>query len=269
MSPEWTLAGRRVLVTGGSGFLGSHVVIELLKRSAESVLNVDVLSYAADQGRLRAAESDSRYAFRQADVADHAAMRALFAKFRPDIVLHLAAETAVTRSEIDPNLFYRSNFEGTRSVMDAAAAAGCGRFVYVSTDKVYGSVESGVSYEGDRRPGTSLGLNDYTESKVAADDLVVTEATLPWNVLRPANVFGPWQYPEKSFARWTVKALMREPVPVWGDGGYIRQWLYRDDFTNALMLVLARGSLHRLQRRSSPRPRDDQRRGRPLHRSIR
>ncbi|MEW1735596.1 NAD-dependent epimerase/dehydratase family protein [Nocardia beijingensis] len=241
---ELELAGRRVLVTGGSGFIGSHIIRALLDGGVAGVLNLDSHTYAADESRLGAAVEDPRYRLVRVDVADHRAVHPMVIDYRPYIVIHCAGESEVTRSEFDSNLFHHTNVEGTRTMLRAAESAGAARFVQLSTDKVYGSVENGVSFEGDRTPGIPLGLNEYTESKAVADDLVATyQGDLEWQVLRPANVFGPWQFPEKSFPRWTVRALRRETIPVWGDGGYIRQWLYIDDLVQAVLLLIRRGAL--------------------------
>ena len=228
-------AVERVLVTGGAGFLGSHAVRRLLEDGAE-VLDLDVLTYAGSAARLADLEGHSGHRLLRADVADRDAVRDAVRAFHPDAVLHLAAESHVTRSESDPDRFWRTNVEGTRVLLEEAGDAGVPRFVHVSTDEVYGPIPEGAFREEDKRPGEGAATSPYARSKAVADDLARERGAI---VVRPTNCFGPWQHPEKAFPRWVTRALDGRPVPVWGDGGYVRQWLAADDLADALALVLA------------------------------
>jgi len=227
-----------VLVTGGAGFLGSHFVHLALDEGAAQVVNVDKLTYAGDLRRLEGLGDDPRYHFVQADIADADAVDQVLDRFRPQLVVHYAAETHVTRSETDPDLFFRTNLEGTRVVLEAAAGGGVERLVHVSTDEVYGSILHGAYTEEGKGPGEGAATSPYARSKALADDLALSFAgDLPVVVVRPTNAFGPYQFPEKAFARWATRALSGDPLPVWGDGLYIRQWLYAGDFARAVSLA--------------------------------
>lgn len=230
----------RTLVTGGSGFLGSHFVRRWLAAAEGEVLNLDLLTYAASEERLADVAGDPRYRFVRADVADREAVVGAFAAFRPDAVVHFAAESHVTRSESDPDRFYRTNVEGLRVTLEAARAAGVGRFVHISTDEVYGPILEGAFVEEDKRPGDGQATSAYAKSKALSDDLAAGfDGGLQVVVLRPTNCFGPWQHPEKALPRWITRALTGRPMLVWGDGLYVRQWLYAEDLAEAVRLVLA------------------------------
>ncbi|MGH2771986.1 MAG: dTDP-glucose 4,6-dehydratase [Actinomycetota bacterium] len=230
------------MVTGGAGFLGSHFVKAALARGASKVLNVDVLNYAGDHRRLNGLADDTRYRFIRADVAAPDAMKAIVSEHRPDVIVHYAAETHVTRSENAAERFFRTNLEGTRSLLDAAVAAGTGRFIHVSTDEIYGPILEGAFKESDKPSGVGSSTSPYAQSKALADDLAVSYSDrIETVVARPTNAFGPWQYPEKAFPRWITRALRGEQLLVWGDGLYVRQWLFAEDFAAAIALLADRG----------------------------
>lgn len=232
----------KLIVTGGAGFLGSHFVRLALGQGA-AVTNVDCLTYAGDLRRLHNVAGRPGYDFVQQDIAELQPIRRLVAERRPDAIVHYAAESHVTRSESDPDRFYRTNVEGTRSLLDAAVAAGVRRFVHVSTDEVYGSILEGAFKESDKPEGTGNAASPYSKSKALADDLARSySGRMEVVVVRPTNAFGPWQYPEKVLPRWIARGLRSEPLLVWGDGLYIRQWLYAEDFARAVALVLAEGA---------------------------
>ncbi|HVL51975.1 MAG TPA: NAD-dependent epimerase/dehydratase family protein [Actinomycetota bacterium] len=231
-----------LLITGGAGFLGSHFIRHVLGQGAGSVTNVDCLTYAGDPRRLSDVADGGKYELVQLDIADADPIRRLVNERRPDAIVHYAAESHVTRSESDPDRFYRTNLEGTRVLLDAAVAAGVRRFVHVSTDEVYGSILEGSFTESDKPEGTGSAASPYSKSKALADDLARSYSDrLEVIVVRPTNAFGPWQYPEKVFPRWVTRGLRSQPMLVWGDGLYIRQWLYAEDFARAVALVLDRG----------------------------
>lgn len=223
-----------MVVTGGSGFIGSAFIrTQLLGRA---VTNVDVGSYAADDRRLEACAVDTI----RMDVTDEALFD-LMSELSPETVFHFAAETHVTRSEEDPDLFYRANVEGTRNVLDAAARAGAKLVVHVSTDEVYGPALGRPFTEEDKAPAEGAATSAYAKSKAIADDLATSCRRLPVITVRPTNCFGPWQHPEKAIPRWTTRALRGEPLPVWGDGLYVRDWMFVDDACDAIMIIAKRG----------------------------
>lgn len=231
-----------IIVTGGAGFLGSHFVRQMLGTDTCRVTNVDCLTYAGDLRRLADVSDRDDYRFEKLDIADEEPIKALMAGVRPDAVVHYAAESHVTRSENDPDRFYRTNVEGTRVLLDAAVAAGVKRFVHVSTDEVYGSILEGSFKESDKPDGVGIAASPYSKSKALADDLARSYSDrLEVVVVRPTNAFGPWQYPEKVFPRWVTRGLRSQPMLVWGDGLYIRQWLFAEDFARAVALVLEKG----------------------------
>jgi dTDP-glucose 4,6-dehydratase len=228
---------RRVLVTGGAGFLGSHFVRAWLREGLGEVTNVDLLTYAGSEGRLADVQEDPRYRFVRADVAEPDAVRLALAEARPDVVVHFAAESHVTRSERDAERFHRTNVDGTRVLLEAAARQGLLRFIHISTDEVYGPIPEGAFREEDKDAGDRQATSPYAKSKALADDVARSFRGIEVTVLRPTNCFGPWQFPEKAFARWVTRALRGEPIPVWGDGLYVRQWLAAEDLAAAVLLV--------------------------------
>ncbi|MEA2533099.1 MAG: dTDP-glucose 4,6-dehydratase [Actinomycetota bacterium] len=234
--------GKTVLVTGGAGFLGSHFVRRALAGGAALVVNFDKLSYAGDVRRLDDVSGDPRYRFVQGDVASEPEVAAAVDAHRPQVVVHYAAETHVTRSESAPELFHRTNVEGTRILLEACAAGGVERFVHISTDEVYGPIRQGAFAEEDKPEGEGSATSPYARSKALADDLARGFAgRLPVVVVRPTNAFGSHQFPEKAFPRWIVRALRGQPLPVWGDGMYVRQWLNAVDFAEAVALAAEAG----------------------------
>ena len=233
------------LVTGGCGFLGSHFVRSLVA-AGSPVLNMDLLTYAGSTARLSDLEAKPGYRFLRADVADVDAVRRALADLRPHAVVHFAAESHVTRSERDPERFHRTNVEGTRVLLEEAERAGAGRFVHISTDEVYGPITEGAFREEDKRPGDAQATSPYARSKALADDLALGhQGELEVVVVRPTNAFGPWQFPEKALPRWITRGLRGRPLLVWGDGLYVRQWLFAEDLAGAVRLVLQAGSPER------------------------
>ena len=237
----------RVLVTGGAGFLGSHFVRRWLRSNRGPVLNVDALTYAGNEARLADVEGGTGYTFAHADVCDRSEIQRMITEFRPDVVVHFAAESHVTRSEADERSFWRTNVEGTRTMLEAAAGGGVTRFVHISTDEVYGPIRHGSFTEDQKEPGEGRATSPYARSKAVADDVARSfDEGLEVVVLRPTNCFGPWQFPEKAVARWATRALSGRPIPVWGDGLYVRQWLHAEDLARAIELVLDAPSADRV-----------------------
>ena len=238
----------KVLVTGGAGFIGSAVCRLFVGELGATVLNVDKLTYAANLGSLRPIEANSRYMFRRADICDRQAMLAVMREFEPDAVLHLAAESHVDRSIDGPADFIRTNIEGTWVLLDAALAhwrrlppkrAARFRFHHVSTDEVFGSLgRTGKFTETTRYQPNS----PYSASKAASDHLVRAwreTFELPTVISNCSNNYGPYHFPEKLIPLAILKALNGEPIPVYGTGENVRDWLYVEDHARALYSVLS------------------------------
>jgi dTDP-glucose 4,6-dehydratase len=240
----------KILVTGGAGFIGSNLVRLLVSTHGHTVLNVDALTYAGNAQSLADLAADSRYHFAQADICDAAAMSGLFNEFAPDWVMHLAAESHVDRSIDGPGAFIQTNVVGTFTLLQAARAhyetlTGSARdnfrFLHVSTDEVYGSLgKTGLFTESTPYDPHS----PYSASKAASDHLARSWADtykLPVLVTNCSNNYGPYQFPEKLIPVVILKALSCAPIPVYGKGDNIRDWLYVGDHADALHTVIAKG----------------------------
>lgn len=200
---------------------------------------LDLRTYASDEARLE--DVRDRYELCVHDVADAGIVRE-FRRADPDIVLHFAAETHVTRSEHDPDLFFRTNLEGTRQVLAAAARSGVRLVIHISTDEVYGPCLGPPFKEAEKQAGEGLASSAYARSKALADDLAVSMYEMvPTIVVRPTNCFGPWQHPEKAIPRWITRGLRNERLPVWGDGQQERDWMYVADLCSAIDVVTSKG----------------------------
>jgi dTDP-glucose 4,6-dehydratase len=235
---------RRWLVTGGCGFIGSHFVRQALRQdSGLALCNVDALTYAGRRDNVADCAADPRYQFVQANVADPAAVEAAFAGFRPEVVVHLAAESHVDRSIAAAEVFARTNVVGTQVLLDAARRHGVRRFVQVSTDEVYGS----QGPRGRVNEDAPLGPNSpYAASKAAADLLVraaIQTHGFPAVIVRPSNSYGPRQFPEKLIPLAIRRALAGQPIPLYGDGRQVRDWLYVDDGCAGLLAAAEHGTL--------------------------
>ncbi|HJT64045.1 MAG TPA: dTDP-glucose 4,6-dehydratase [Candidatus Limnocylindria bacterium] len=230
---------RRLLVTGGAGFIGSHFVRRVLARHPDVEVTVlDKLTYAGNLANLADVEADPRYHFVRGDIADPRAVDPLARD--ADAIVNLAAESHVDRSIDEPDEFIQTDIHGTFVLLEAARRHGCHRFLQVSTDEVYGSVLVGVAGEGDpMRPSSP-----YAASKAGGDLLLgAYQATydLPAMITRSTNNFGPNQYTEKVIPLFVTNALDGLPLPVYGDGLQIREWLYVTDHCDALETILAEG----------------------------
>lgn len=243
----------KILVTGGCGFIGSAVVRRLIRDGTDSVVNVDCLTYAANAANVAEVADDPRYAFEQVDIRDGDALRRVFARHRPDAVMHLAAESHVDRSIDGPAVFLETNITGTYQLLEAASAYVAGldsdgrrrfRFHHVSTDEVFGSLSldapgfSPVSRYDPRSP--------YAASKAAADHIVRAWSHtygLPVVISNCSNNYGPYQFPEKLIPLVTLRALAGQPLPVYGKGDNVRDWLHVEDHAEALVAILQRGRI--------------------------
>jgi dTDP-glucose 4,6-dehydratase len=245
-----------ILVTGGAGFIGSNFVLEWFKDAAvagEAVVNLDALTYAGNLENLASLEGESRYHFVKGDITDADLVRGLIAKHRPRAIVHFAAESHVDRSIHGPGAFIKTNIEGTFVLLEAARAFWQGladadkaafRFHHVSTDEVYGSLKPDDPAFAETNPYEPN--SPYSASKAASDHLVRAwhhTYGLPVVTTNCSNNYGPYHFPEKLIPLMIVNALAGKPLPVYGDGQQIRDWLYVTDHCSAIRAVLARGRL--------------------------
>ena len=241
----------KILVTGGAGFIGSAVVRRAIAQGHE-VINLDALTYAACLENVAEVSDNPRYVFEEVNIRDYAALNKVFETHNPDAVMHLAAESHVDRSIDGPSDFIETNITGTFNMLEAARAhwARQGkpdsfRFHHISTDEVYGSLgETGMFTEDTPYDPRS----PYSASKAASDHLVRAWGEtygLPVLVTNCSNNYGPYHFPEKLIPVVIIKALAGDPIPVYGDGMNIRDWLYVEDHADALLTVLGQGVLGR------------------------
>ena len=229
----------RLLVTGGAGFIGSAFVRRMLGRHPEiSIIVLDKLTYAGNLANLAAVETDARYRFVRGDINDGKLVDELAGSV--DAIVNFAAESHVDRSIHTPDAFIQTDVHGTFTLLEAARRHGHARYLQVSTDEVYGDVPSGSSLETDGvRP-----RSPYSASKAAGDLLVQAYRTtygVPAMITRASNNFGPYQYPEKVIPLFVTNAIDGEPLPLYGDGQQIRDWIHVDDHCDAIEIVLDRG----------------------------
>ena len=240
----------RIIITGGAGFIGSAVCRHLIAETDAYVVNVDKLTYAGNLNSLRTVSNNRRYQFVEADIRNEAAIGDLFHQVRPDAVLHLAAESHVDRSITGSSSFVSTNVIGTHTLLEAARRYWSGltgatkegfRFLHVSTDEVYGSLGAkGLFTESTAYDPSS----PYAASKAASDHLAVAwhrTYGLPVIVSNCSNNYGLYQFPEKLIPLTILNALEGKPLPVYGDGSNIRDWLYVEDHAKALHLILRKG----------------------------
>lgn len=240
----------KLLVTGGSGFIGSALVRKAVLERGYTVINLDALTYAGNPANLADLESDPRYLFQHGDIGDEALVRELLARHRPDAIMHLAAESHVDRSIDGPLAFIDTNVRGTGVLLHAAReywqglegeAKAAFRFHHISTDEVYGTLGA----EGLFTEETPYSPNSpYAASKASSDMLVRAWGEtygLPVLISNCSNNYGPRQYPEKLIPVVIIKALAGQPIPVYGKGENVRDWLHVEDHAEALLTILERG----------------------------
>jgi len=240
----------KIIVTGGAGFIGSAVIRKAVN-DGHQVMNVDCLTYAANLESLKSLNTSPQYKFKNIDICDAEAIKALLSHYQPDAIMHLAAESHVDRSIDGPGAFIQTNVIGTYTLLQAARQyrdtlpppkADAFRFHHVSTDEVYGDLsEDDPAFEETTAYDPS---SPYSASKAASDHLVRAWARtygLPILITNCSNNYGPYQFPEKLIPVVIIKALHREAIPVYGKGDNIRDWLYVDDHAEALLTVLAKG----------------------------
>lgn len=251
---------KRILVTGGAGFIGSAVVRHLINNSAHSVINVDKLTYAGNLESLSSVAANARYHFEQVDICDAAEIKRVLQQHQPDIIMHLAAESHVDRSIDGPGEFIHTNIVGTYTLLEQARAYWLQlsaekkqvfRFHHISTDEVYGDLP-----HPDEQPQGILPLftestayapsSPYSASKASSDHLVrAWQRTygLPTLVTNCSNNYGPYHFPEKLIPLVILNALDGKPLPVYGKGNQIRDWLYVEDHARALVIVATQGQV--------------------------
>lgn len=242
----------KLLITGGAGFIGSAVIRLLVRETDTSIVNVDKMTYAASPAALAEVAGSPRYALEKVDICDGPALQKVFERYQPDAVMHLAAETHVDRSIDNPAAFIQTNLVGTYTLLEVATAHWRGlsperqksfRFHHVSTDEVYGT----LGEEGYFTETTPYQPNSpYSASKAGSDHLVRAwhhTFGLPVVTTNCSNNYGPFQFPEKLIPLMVINGLLHRPLPVYGQGTNVRDWLYVEDHARALWTVLQRGRL--------------------------
>ena len=242
-----------ILVTGGAGFIGSNFVLDWLRGSDEPVVNLDKLTYAGNLANLKSLQGDARHVFVQGDICDRALIDSLLTTHKPRAIVHFAAESHVDRSIHGPGEFMRTNIDGTFTLLESARAywsvlegdAKAGfRFHHVSTDEVYGSLKAEDPPFTETNPYEPN--SPYSASKAASDHLVRAwhhTYGLPVTTSNCSNNYGPYHFPEKLIPLMIANALAGKPLPIYGDGQQIRDWLYVTDHCSAIRAVLAGGRL--------------------------
>ena len=243
----------KFLVTGGAGFIGSAVIRHLINDTEYSVVNVDKLTYAGNLDSLKSVSDSDRYAFEQVDICDAEAIKKVYETHQPDIIMHLAAESHVDRSIDGPGEFIQTNILGTYTLLDQARAYWAAldeekkeafRFHHISTDEVYGDLEGTDDLFTETTPYAPS--SPYSASKASSDHLVrAWQRTygLPTLVTNCSNNYGPYHFPEKLIPLIILNALEGKPLPVYGKGEQIRDWLYVEDHARALVIVATQGKI--------------------------
>ena len=231
----------KILVTGGAGFIGSAFIRLLIAETDHQVVNLDKLTYAGNLENLASVDSSNRYRFFHGDICDGRLADSIIEAERPDALVHFAAESHVDRSILSPEPVIQTNFRGTFTLLDAARKHKLGRFVHVSTDEVYGSLAAPLEATEEFPLNPS---SPYSASKAGSDLLVrsyFTTYRLPVVITRASNNYGPCQFPEKLVPLMIAHALEDGPLPIYGDGMQVRDWLYVDDHCRGILAVLGKG----------------------------
>lgn len=243
----------KILITGGAGFIGSAVVRHIIRNTSDTVINVDKLTYAGNLNNVAMVSSDPRHIFCQADICDHAALADIFVQFKPDAVMHLAAESHVDRSIDGPADFIQTNMVGTYTLLEAARhywqslpaeSQNTFRFHHISTDEVFGDLEESGSLFTENTPYAPS--SPYSASKAGSDHLVRAwhrTFGLPVLITNCSNNYGPYHFPEKLIPLMILNALELKPLPVYGKGDQVRDWLYVEDHARALYKVVTEGKV--------------------------
>ncbi|MCK4297872.1 MAG: dTDP-glucose 4,6-dehydratase, partial [Candidatus Marinimicrobia bacterium] len=231
------------LVTGGAGFIGSNYIRYLFKKYKDiMIVNLDKLTYAGNTANLKDIESSENYIFIKGDICDTKVVNKVFREYHPDYLINFAAESHVDRSIGNPDDFIRTDIFGVYILLEASKELGIERFIQISTDEVYGSIEKGsFTEESPLKPS-----NPYSASKTGGDRLAYSYfATygLPVIITRASNNFGPYQYPEKLIPLFVTNALEDKQLPIYGDGRNVRDWLFVEDHCRAIEFILQKGKV--------------------------
>lgn len=236
-----------ILVTGGAGFIGCNFIAYMMEKYPDyRIICVDVLTYAGDLSRLGTFMDDSRFRFEKLDICDREGIFALFEKEHPDVVVNFAAESHVDRSIVDPSVFLKTNVLGTGVLLDACREFGVKRFHQISTDEVYGDLPLDRPDLRFTEDSPLCPSSPYSSSKAAADLLVMSyhrTYELSVSISRCSNNYGPYQFPEKLIPLMVEKALKDEPLPVYGDGKNVRDWIHVLDHCSAIDVILHKGKI--------------------------
>ncbi|RRJ84487.1 dTDP-glucose 4,6-dehydratase [Aestuariirhabdus litorea] len=250
----------KFLVTGGAGFIGSAVIRHIIKSTQDSVLNVDKLTYAGNLENLKEVDASSRYRFEQVDICDRMRLERVFSEYQPDLIMHLAAESHVDRSIDGPAAFIETNIVGTYTILEVARGYWQGmdqarkqafRFHHISTDEVYGDLphpaeEGNAAQHLFTETSPYSPSSPYSASKASSDHLVrawMRTYDFPVLVSNCSNNYGPYHFPEKLVPLMILNALDGKPLPVYGNGDQIRDWLYVEDHARALYKIAAEGEV--------------------------
>lgn len=231
----------RILVTGGAGFIGSCFVRLALQNAAIEIVNLDKLTYAGNLENLAPVANHPRYRFVKADLCDLEGLRPIFEQAQPDAVVHFAAESHVDRSIFAPQPVFETNLRGTFNLLETMRAQRASRFIHVSTDEVYGSLEAPLEADENFPLQPS---SPYSAAKAGSDLLALGYSKtykLPVIVTRASNNYGPYQFPEKLIPLMITNAFADKPLPVYGDGMQVRDWLFVEDHCRALLTILEKG----------------------------
>jgi len=247
------MTSKKFLITGGAGFIGSAVIRHIIANTNHSVINIDKLTYAGNLESLKSIEQNSRYEFEKVDICDIKEIKRIFKEYSPDIVMHLAAESHVDRSIGGPSEFIQTNIVGTYVLLEQARTYWSNlnsskkskfRFHHVSTDEVYGDLEGSNDLFSELTPYAPS--SPYSATKASSDHLVRSwyrTFGLPILITNCSNNYGPFQFPEKLIPHVIISAINGKPLPVYGNGTQIRDWLYVEDHVKALTLVAIKGEV--------------------------
>lgn len=242
-----------ILVTGGAGFIGGAVVRHVINNTDFNVINIDKLTYAGNLNSLKSIENSKRYHFYKIDICDEMAIKQIFNQYKPSVIMHLAAESHVDNSILDPDNFIRTNIYGTYNLLKESRAyfdslsgsfKSKFRFLHISTDEVFGDLQDRHSYFKETTPYNPS--SPYSASKASSDHLVKAWGRtyeLPVIITNCSNNYGPYHFPEKLIPRVIINALNGISLPIYGDGKQVRDWLYVEDHVRALFDVVEKGRL--------------------------
>ena len=234
---------KKYFITGGCGFIGSNFIRYIFQHDSSAIIiNLDKLTYAGNPKNLAEFDDSDRYIFYHGDICDSKIVKEIFQKHKPDYLINFAAESHVDRSIGKPDDFIQTDIFGTFTLLETAREFGLERFIQISTDEVYGSIEKGSFLETD----TLMPRNPYSASKAGADRLAYSYFTtykLPVIITRASNNFGPYQFPEKLIPLFVTNAIEDKKLPVYGDGKNIRDWLYVEDHCGAIQYIIENGEV--------------------------